>query len=91
MAVILLLSSVGIWIVMMVKQSSIVIGCQQYLTEINESNSPYSAVVLPNGTSQSLYTQECHSATKQFLIISGVIIFVGNFVQVQIELGLSRI
>ncbi|KAG2212305.1 hypothetical protein INT47_001664 [Mucor saturninus] len=82
MAVLLLLSSVGIWIVMMVKKSSIVLGCQQYLTELNTANSPYSAVVLPNGTSTSVYADDCASATKQFLIVSGVIILVGNFVQI---------
>lgn len=68
---------------MMVKKSTIVSGCQQYLTELNTSESPYSAVVLPNGSSTSLYLEDCNSATKQFLIVSGVIIFVGNFVQVK--------
>lgn len=68
---------------MMVKQNAIVTGCQQYLTEITSNASPYySPVNLPNGTS-NLHKDDCATATKQLLIVSGIIIFVGNFIQVK--------
>ncbi|KAI9246024.1 hypothetical protein EDC94DRAFT_627709 [Helicostylum pulchrum] len=83
MSVLLLVSSIGIWIAMMVKQSTIVTGCQQYLTEMSNSNSSpyYSPVTLPNGTS-NLHRDDCAAATKQLLIVSGIIILIGNFLQI---------
>lgn len=86
-AILLLLSTTIIWIVMMVKQSAIVNVCQQFLTELNTAvaaggSSYYTPVNLPNGS--NLHQEDCASATKQFLIWSGVIVFVGNFVQVHI-------
>lgn len=75
---------------MMVKKNTIVTGCQQYLTELTTAASPYSPVTLPNGTSSSLHLEECTSATKQFLILSGVIILVGNFVQVIMQMRRTR-
>lgn len=69
---------------MMVKQSAIVNVCQQYLTELNSNTtkSPYyTPINLPNGTT-NLHQEDCATATKQLLIWSGVIVFVGNFVQV---------
>lgn len=88
-AILLLLSSTAVWIFMMVKRSSIVSGCQQYLSELEaignstSSSSYYSPVTLPNGTTENfLHGEDCATATKQFLIVSGIIVFVGNFVQV---------
>lgn len=69
---------------MMVKQSAVVIVCQQVLTELNTAaawrSSYYTPVYLPDGG--NLHQEDCASATKQFLIWSGFIVFVGNFVQV---------
>lgn len=84
-AILLLLSTTIIWIVMMVKQGAIVNVCQQFLTELDAAaasgSSYYTPVNLPNGG--NLHQEDCASATKQFLIWSGVIVFVGNFVQVK--------
>ncbi|KAI9347849.1 hypothetical protein BD770DRAFT_395456 [Pilaira anomala] len=85
MATLILVSSLGIWIAMMVKKSSIVTGCEDYLTtemsKTSSSTSYYSPVTLPNGTNK-VHQDECEAATKQLLIVSGVIILIGNFVQV---------
>jgi hypothetical protein len=88
-AVILLLLSTIIWIFMMVKQNAIVSTCQQYLTELSNTSSStyYSPVTLPNGAENiNLHQEDCATAAKQFLIISGIIVFVGNFVQVETRL-----
>ena len=86
MATLILVSSLGIWIAMMVKKSAIVTGCEEYLTTemsgTTKSTSYYSAVTLPNGTN-NVHQDECEAATKQLLIVSGVIILIGNFVQVK--------
>lgn len=83
MATLILVSSLGIWIAMMVKKSAIVTGCEEYLrTEMTSTTtSYYSAVTLPNGTN-NIHQDECEAATTQLLIVSGVIILIGNFVQV---------
>jgi hypothetical protein len=82
-AVLLLLSTTAIWIFLMVKQDAIVAGCQQYLTEMTSNASPYyTPVNLPNGS--SLHKDDCVTANRQLLIVSGIIVFVGNFIQASI-------
>ncbi|KAI8879021.1 hypothetical protein K501DRAFT_227430 [Backusella circina FSU 941] len=80
-AVLLLLGSSTTWILMMVKRDSIISGCQKYLLESTNASSYYSPVTLPNDT-MHLHEEDCTSATKQILIIFGIIVFIGNAVQV---------
>ncbi|KAI8047828.1 uncharacterized protein B0P05DRAFT_565210 [Gilbertella persicaria] len=81
--ILLLISSTAIWIFMMVKQNSLVTSCQDYLTlSTASSDSYYSAVTLPDGIASTLHKEDCVTAVRQWLIISGIIVFLGNFVQV---------
>lgn len=82
MATLILISSFAAWITVLIKRDDIVTGCQQYLLGLNSnSSSYYSPVNLPNGTI-SLHKEDCVSATKHLLIIGGIAVFLGNFVQV---------
>ncbi|KAG1440655.1 hypothetical protein G6F56_011830 [Rhizopus delemar] len=82
MATLILISSFAAWITVLIKRDDIVTGCQQYLLGLNSnSSSYYSPVNLPNGTI-SLHKEDCVSATKHLLIIGGIAVFLGNFVQI---------
>ncbi|KAL7332596.1 hypothetical protein PS15p_204610 [Mucor circinelloides] len=70
--ILLLLSSSAIWIFMLIKQNSIIDECQQYLND--------STVISSN--QQGLIQEDCHTATKQILIAGGIVVFVGNLIQV---------
>jgi hypothetical protein len=80
-AVLLLLGSSTTWILMMVKKNSIISGCQKYLLESTNSSNYYSPVNLPNDTIH-LHQEDCTSATKQILIVFGIVVFIGNAVEV---------
>ena len=80
----LFISSTAFWIFLMIKRDVVTLGCQQYmaLTSTSSITSTYSPVTLPDGTDGSLYNEYCTTATRQLLIISGVLVFLGNLVQV---------
>lgn len=69
--ILLLISSTIIWILMLIKQNSIIDGCQQYLNDSNIASNQ-----------QNFLQEDCHTATKQILIASGIIISFGNFTQI---------
>lgn len=69
--ILLLVSSTIIWIFMLIKQNSIIDGCQQYLNDSNIASNQ-----------QNFLQEDCHTATKQILIASGIIVFIGNFIQI---------
>ncbi|KAF1804404.1 hypothetical protein V8B55DRAFT_1500605 [Mucor lusitanicus] len=77
--ILLLLSSSAIWIFMLIKQNSIIDECQKYLNDSNSSSSP---IMIPNQQQQGLIQEDCHTATKQILIAGGIVVFVGNFIQI---------
>ncbi|KAL9551147.1 hypothetical protein PS6_005161 [Mucor atramentarius] len=52
--------------------NSIIDECQQYLND--------STVISSN--QQGLIQEDCHTATKQILIAGGIVVFVGNLIQV---------
>lgn len=69
---------------MLVRRNSIVSECQRYLLEQDsKQNSYYTPVTLPDG-SMVVHQEDCTSATKQVIIIIGIFVFLGNFIQVKI-------
>lgn len=71
--ILLLLSSSAIWIFMLIKQNSIIDECQQYLND---------STAISSNHQQGLIQEDCHTATKQILIAGGIVVFVGNLIQV---------
>ncbi|GAN03936.1 hypothetical protein MAM1_0051c03392 [Mucor ambiguus] len=55
-----------------ITQNSIIGECQQYLND--------STIITSN--QQGLIQEDCHTATKQILIAGGIVVFVGNFIQI---------
>ncbi|KAI8368861.1 hypothetical protein EDC96DRAFT_574019 [Choanephora cucurbitarum] len=80
----LFISSTAFWIYLMIQRDSVTTGCQQFmaLNATTSITSTYSPVTLPDGTDGGLYHDYCASLTRQVLIISGVLVFVGNLVQI---------
>ncbi|ORE07732.1 hypothetical protein BCV72DRAFT_102306 [Rhizopus microsporus var. microsporus] len=81
MALLILVTSTVTWIMMLVKRNSIVSECQRYLLEQDsKQNSYYTPVTLPDGRMVA-HQEDCTSATKQVIIIIGIFVFLGNFIQ----------
>lgn len=57
---------------MLIKQNSIIDECQQYLND--------NTIITSN--QQGLIQEDCYTATKQILIAGGIVVLVGNFVQI---------
>ncbi|KAG0166375.1 hypothetical protein DFQ28_005962 [Apophysomyces sp. BC1034] len=76
------------WIILLVKRNSVVSECNQYLQDISTSHSPYyTPVPLPNG---AMFGQDnCEAAVKQVLIIYGLLVFIGNFLQIYFASAIS--
>ncbi|KAF7727782.1 hypothetical protein EC973_007013 [Apophysomyces ossiformis] len=88
MAIVLLCVSLAAWILMLVKRDSIVAGCNQYLQDISTSHSPYyTPVQLPNGA--IFGKDDCEGAMKRVLIVGGVLVFIGNFLQIYFASAIS--
>lgn len=83
--VLLFVSSTAFWTFLMIKRDVVTLGCQQYMTFASTSSvtSTYSPVTLPDGTDGDLYNDYCTTATRQLLIISGVLVFLGSLIQVR--------
>ncbi|KAI8330268.1 hypothetical protein BD560DRAFT_416368 [Blakeslea trispora] len=81
--VLLFVSSTAFWTFLMIKRDVVTLGCQQYMAFASTSSvtSTYSPVTLPDGTDGDLYNDYCTTATRQLLIISGVLVFLGSLIQ----------
>lgn len=74
---------------MLVRRNSIVSECQRYLLEQDsKQNSYYTPVTLPDGR-MVVHQEDCTNATKQVIIIIGIFVFLGNFIQVKINIYIN--
>ncbi|KAI9281124.1 hypothetical protein BY458DRAFT_264993 [Sporodiniella umbellata] len=78
-AVFVLILSSYMWIGLLIIRKDIVSSCQDYFLS-STNNGFYSPVTLPSG--KRLYEEECESYTKQALILLGIFVFLGNFIQI---------
>jgi hypothetical protein len=90
MVVLTLIASFAVWIILLVKKSEVESACEAAVSNsIAANDSPYhSPVAIPN--QQSDIQNACQEAIKNATIAGGVIVFVGNALQVNKKSALSK-
>jgi hypothetical protein len=79
MAILTLIMSFGLWIAMMVKRDDSIAICSDFLQHPGNYGE-----IFTDTYSQADADSICSSSMRNVLIISGVAVFVGNFIQVRI-------
>jgi hypothetical protein len=84
MVVLTLIASFAVWIILLVRRSDVEAGCVAAVTNsIAASDSPYhTPVTIPN--QQAQVQDDCSVAIRNVTIGLGVIVFVGNALQVRL-------
>lgn len=82
MVVLTLIATFAVWIILLVKKSDVETACEAAVSNsIAANDSPYhSPVTIPNN--QADIQSSCETAIRDATIAGGVIVFVGNALQV---------